>query len=184
MHFCTAKIAIGGDNRNIAIRDEFNPISWPEIEVLRLLHGDDALEDVVPFVRVNQPGKDERTRLAQIYGETPIQQCWGGRNAPSELEAPDVKLPAKVTWRNPLTGAIEGELLKPKPTPTNLAETVGDMTKLPAPIEAESDKYEETEEADEDDGGPVKIPPPHVAARKAPVKRTRPPVKKMAARRR
>ena len=35
MHFCTANIAIGGDTRNIMNRDEFAPVSWPEVEVLR-----------------------------------------------------------------------------------------------------------------------------------------------------
>lgn len=109
MHFCKANVAIGDDNNNIMVRSEFAPVSWPEVEILRIIHGSEAVTEVVPFARVNQTAKEERERLALIYGEGPCMQLWGGKNPPRELEAPDAKLPAGVTfsWKNPLTMAIE-----------------------------------------------------------------------------
>jgi hypothetical protein len=165
MHFCKASIAIGGDSRNIMTRDEFNPVSWPEFDILRLLHGDDAVADVVPFVRVSQTGRDERARLALIYGEGPLQMCWGGRNPPAELEAPGATLPDKVTWQNPITGRIEGELRMPVPPPADLAETVGDMARPPAAAVME-DEERETETAADDFGGPGQPSPAVKAAQR------------------
>jgi hypothetical protein len=154
MHFCTAAIAVGGDTRNVMVRDQFNPISWPELDILRLLHGDESITDVVPFMRVNQQGRDERTRLANIYGEGPAQQCWGGRNAPAELEAPEVDLPKDVAWFNPLVGRIEGDLKVPAAPAvvTGKAETVGDMTKPPP--KPKPDDEDEDEDEDEDVAAP------------------------------
>lgn len=116
MHFCKAHIAIGDDNNNVMVRAEFDPVSWPEVEILRVVHGPEAVTEVVPFARVNQTAKDERERLAMIYGEGPCQALWGGKNPPRELEAPDVKLPAGVTWKNPLTSEVETTAAaKPEP---------------------------------------------------------------------
>ena len=65
MHFCTARIALAGDTGQIAIRDRFSPVSWPELEVIKTLHGDDALLEVQPFVKVPQPPKAERDRQVE-----------------------------------------------------------------------------------------------------------------------
>lgn len=107
MHFCAAKIMIGGDRDNIMSRDAFNPVSWPEIEVLRFIHGDDSVFDVEPFVEVEQSPRNERQRLAFIYGEGPCAGIWGGRSAPTHMDAPKVKVKAGVKWFNPLTRLAE-----------------------------------------------------------------------------
>ena len=52
MHFCRADIAIGGDRNNIFHAGEFAPVSWPEILLLQYVHGDDAIDQVEPFVQV------------------------------------------------------------------------------------------------------------------------------------
>ena len=134
MHFCTAKIALGGDDRNIMTRDRFSPVSWPELDILRFLHGEQSISEVSPFVRVNQNGREERARLALIYGEGPPQACWGGRNAPAELEAPgEVPLPQDVTWLNPITGRVVGKVFPFVPPASGVIEVIGDMTR-PAPV--------------------------------------------------
>src|SRR5262245_27845151 len=107
MHFCTASIMIGSDQNNIMTRDETAPLSWPEIEVLRVIHGDHSVIDVKPFVHVEQKPRDERQRLAFIYGDGPLAQVWGGRNAPSEMDAPKASIKAGVKWVNPLTNLME-----------------------------------------------------------------------------
>jgi len=107
MHFCKANIALGGDDRNVVIRTEHNPVSWPEIEILRLLHGGQSITEVQPFAKVHQSARAERDRLARMYGDEVCATAWGGRSAPSEMEAPDVHLKPGVEWINPFTEQFE-----------------------------------------------------------------------------
>jgi hypothetical protein len=141
MHFCTAKIQIGGDNNNVMVRDHYSPVSWPEIALLTVIHGEGSVIDVEPFVYVKQPPRNERGRLDFIYGRGPGQVVWGGQNAPDEMDAPKVKLKAGIQWLNPITSLLEittkdgskqvDPKARPAPPPpaqehTSLAETVGD----------------------------------------------------------
>lgn len=107
MHFCEAKVAIAGDDQQILYRGYFNPVSWPEIEVLRYLHGDDAVRDVKAFVSVEQSGRAERERLLLKYGSEPVNTCFTGRPPRIELEAPDVEIDYGARWRNPVTDQLE-----------------------------------------------------------------------------
>jgi hypothetical protein len=107
MHFCKATIALGEDMRNTVNRDETSPISWPEVEIVRLLHGDAAVTDIIPFVQVSQSPRAERQRLAEIYGDQACKDAWGGRAGPGEMEAPEATLKAGVTWVNPITRMVE-----------------------------------------------------------------------------
>ena len=102
MHFCTARIALAGDTGQIAIRDRFSPVSWPELEVIKTLHGDDALLEVQPFVKVPQPPKAERDRLVLIYGEGVVQHIWGGTRPPTELDVPGSIPEIAGPWFDPI----------------------------------------------------------------------------------
>lgn len=115
MHFCVAMIAIEGDQQQTVWRDFFKPVSWPEIEMLRHLHGEDAVTDVVPFVRVEQSHKAERDRLALLYTEKYIQEIWPGRAPKFDLEAPEAKIAYGMLWKNPLTNEEEEIELPPLP---------------------------------------------------------------------
>lgn len=102
MHFCTANIKLAGDARNVVHRDAFAPISWPEVDVLRFIHGEDAVTDVRPFVSFPQSAKAEKDRLRLIYGDV-VEHVFPGRNPQMELEAPTAKLPAQAPlWVNPI----------------------------------------------------------------------------------
>jgi len=107
MHFCTAEILLGGDDRNVMTRTEFNPVSWPEVEVLQVVHGSDSVRNVRPFVSVPQTPRAERDRLANIYGGEPLAVRWGGLNPPQEMEAPRVKIALETVWYNPITYRTE-----------------------------------------------------------------------------
>jgi len=107
MHFCTARIHIGGDNNNIYFANEFDPVSWPEISILQLIHGGDSVDTVVPFADVEQSGPAERHRLALKYGEEVVAEVFGGKQPPHQLEAPRATLRPGARWRNPLTGLLE-----------------------------------------------------------------------------
>ena len=107
MHFCKAVIAPAEDMRNTVHRTEYSPISWPEVEIIRAIHGDASVVEIVPFVSVPQTPRAERQRLAEIYGDSACAHVWGGRSGPSEMEAPAATLKAGVTWINPLTFETE-----------------------------------------------------------------------------
>jgi hypothetical protein len=119
MHFCTAYIAIAGDDQQIMYRGPFDPVSWPEIEVLRVIHGDLAVRDVHPFVRVEQDARAEQERLALIYGDVVTKEVYRGRKPSMDLDAAEMDILADgQAWLNPLTKQIEAlEQLEPEPKP-------------------------------------------------------------------
>jgi hypothetical protein len=156
MHFCKANVQIGGDIRNVMYRNEFDPVSWPEVEILRAVHGNESVLDVEPFVAVEQRPRDERERLLFLYGEGPLRVVWGGRNAPDEMEAAGATLVADTLWFNPLSRKVEnsgqdGSHSQPLPSETPpsgsqfetrpAVEIVGQpMAGSPAPV---NDPYSE-----------------------------------------
>lgn len=103
MHFVTCEIRLAGDMLNTVPRDTFRPVSWPEVEVLRLIHGDASIVDVKPFVRVEQSAKAEKERLRHIYGNEIVETVFPGRNPQMEMEAPGAKLPEQIPlWKSPI----------------------------------------------------------------------------------
>ncbi len=107
MHFCTGYVSIAGDAQQIVFRGHYNPISWPETEVIRFVHGDDAVNDVHVFADVEQSAPAEKERLRLIYGDEPLKEVFPGRNPQMPMHAPDVKLVAGIEWKNPVTGLHE-----------------------------------------------------------------------------
>jgi hypothetical protein len=146
--------------RNIATRDAFAPVSWPEVHVLREVHGAEAIMDVEPFVDVKQTAKAERERLSMKYGDEVLAQLWGGKNAPPELVASGARLKPDVVWLNPLSGQMEKTTAKgsepytPPPEERKVAEVVGDYAVREAEAETEEEdpysEYDQPEEAEEE----------------------------------
>lgn len=103
MHFVTCMIALGGDIRNVLPRTEFSPVSWPELDIIRSIHGDDSVTDIKPFVKVEQTAKQEKERLMHIYGAAVVENTFPGKNPQMELEMAGAKLPAQIpVWLNPI----------------------------------------------------------------------------------
>jgi hypothetical protein len=127
MHFCTANVAIGGDLRNVMTRDYYSPLSWPEIELLNTIHGSGAIQDVVPFVAVNQQARTERARLENIYGVEAVVETWGKGTAISDLNCPEYNGDVPDTkWFNPLTFKEETtEAKKPAKKPEPEEDLIG-----------------------------------------------------------
>lgn len=116
MHFCTAVIAIGGDDMNKVHRSEFAPISWPEVEVILALHGPGSISDIRPFISVPQNQRDEVERLRRLYGEIVVKDdpisgdpaVYPGRNPSVTMEAEEfTRAPVGTRWMNPLSGDQE-----------------------------------------------------------------------------
>jgi len=108
MHFVTAMVAIGGDTGQTSYRGPFNCISWPEINVIRFLHGDDAVSNVACLTSVPQTSRDERLRLELLYGKIVSTDIYPGYTPSMEMEAPGAEeAQAGTAWLNPLTGRAE-----------------------------------------------------------------------------
>lgn len=115
MHFCTARITITGDLNNVRYRDHWAPVSWPEIEVIKALHGDDSVQGIETFAQVPQPPKAERERLVEIYGEEVVSHIWGGNRPPYEMDCPNGALKPGLKWFNPITHEAETVPGDPEP---------------------------------------------------------------------
>lgn len=116
MHFCTCKVAIAGDLRQIVERTPFNPVSWPEVEILRSLHGDGSVTDVSVIAEFPQTAKDEKERLRLKYGNAILEDIFPGRNPRMEMEAAGAKIKAPPAWKNPLDIEIAGYDVDPTQT--------------------------------------------------------------------
>ena len=117
MHFVTCKVRIAGDMRMEVVRGAFNPVSYPEVEVLRYLHGDDAVLDVKPLAEAQQTAREEKERLSLKYGRVVAETIFPGKNPQMELEIPRAQLPADPVWRNPLDKEVVGFDLDPTEKP-------------------------------------------------------------------
>jgi len=116
MHFCTAVVAIGGDDMNRVHRGEYAPISWPEVEVILALHGPGSVSEIRPFISVEQDVRSEVERLRRIYGDIVVKDdpvsgdpaVYPGRNPAVTMEASEyTRAPAGTRWMNPLNGEHE-----------------------------------------------------------------------------
>jgi hypothetical protein len=108
MHFCTALVAIANDDQQVVARGFYDPISWPEVEVLRQIHGDQSVREVKPFVFVEQTAKAEKERLGLIYGGIVSDKVYTGRTPNMEMDAAELtEVPADTLWLNPLTREVK-----------------------------------------------------------------------------
>ncbi len=80
MDLVTAEIMIGGDLRNTVVKGAHNPITVPEIEVLKMVHGENAIKvgDVCGYVK--RKARAEKTRLVLIYGKKILEAVYPGVN--------------------------------------------------------------------------------------------------------
>ena len=80
MELTTAEIRIGGDLRNTVVRDVTRPITVPEIEVLKMVHGEGAILPGKVCGTVDRGPKAEKKRLVEIYGLKVVDQIYPGIN--------------------------------------------------------------------------------------------------------
>lgn len=68
MHLVQAYVALGGDPQNVVHRGPDNPVTWPEVGVLQLIHGEEAVFNVEPVRTIARTPREEKVRLTGIYG--------------------------------------------------------------------------------------------------------------------
>jgi len=79
IQYCTCKINLAGQNCHTVIYNEFNPVTWPEIQVLMQLHGEENVMDIMPCGIGEVWPTDEKNRLTSTYGPKVVEACFPGR---------------------------------------------------------------------------------------------------------
>ena len=102
IHYCTCRINLSGQNCHIFHYDKFNPLTWPEVQVLMQLHGEENVMDVMPISIGEVSPSQEKERLRQIYGFRVVETCFPGRAFRMELMMTgDESLPVYVEGQAP-----------------------------------------------------------------------------------
>jgi hypothetical protein len=79
IQYCTCKVNLAGQNCHTVIYNEFNPVTWPEVQVLFALHGEENVMDVMPVGIGETWPNDEKNRLIALYGVKVVESCFPGR---------------------------------------------------------------------------------------------------------
>jgi hypothetical protein len=106
MHMCGCRINLSGQNCHIVNYDQFNALSWPEVQVLQQLHGDENVMDIVPISMGDAVPSREKERLVAIYGWKVVEACFPGRTFHMQL---------MMTGDNQLPVHVEGAAPQPDP---------------------------------------------------------------------
>lgn len=106
---CTCNVALAGDIKNTVTRGPTRPVTWPEVEVLQYIHGDDAVTDIVVIDKGDTTILDEYERLTLRYGKQVTATLFPGKRPAMQLKAPQgiERKKAETATADPFEGAKE-----------------------------------------------------------------------------
>jgi len=93
MQLLSCHIAVAGDDHNVVVRDHDTAVTYPELLVLRALHGGESVRHVADAGDVERDPADERERLANIYGREIVNHVFPGEH--TQLPVEDRKMRPK-----------------------------------------------------------------------------------------
>jgi hypothetical protein len=118
MHWCTCRVNLSGQTHYIVVFDKSQPVSWPEVQVLMALHGEENIFDIKPALISDTDVRREKERLGAKYGKI-VEQVFPGLNPRMETLMPgETEDQPKA---NSEGEAVNGE--KPKPDDDDDGET-------------------------------------------------------------
>jgi len=79
IQYCTCKVNLAGQNMHTVVYDQFNTVTWPEVQVLQAVHGDENVMDIMPVGLGETWPTAEKNRLIGIYGHRVVEACFPGR---------------------------------------------------------------------------------------------------------
>jgi hypothetical protein len=88
MHFCTCTVNLAGQGMTFVDFYPQNPVSWPEVQVLMLVHGEENVTNIKPIALADVHPSREKERLARKYGWRAAEQVFPGRSFRMELLMP------------------------------------------------------------------------------------------------
>lgn len=140
------EIALGGDIGNTVVRGRGNPITYPELGIIQLIHGDEAVWDIHVLGTCEMTNDQMLDRLKVIYREEDVKAVYPGAKPkmppgdptlplctqpvyvapPTRPDSPDPKLkplssyPIREIDNRPKV-VVEAVAIEDDPTPEELA---------------------------------------------------------------
>jgi len=137
VHYCRCRVNLAGQNCHTVIFDEFSPLSWPEVQVLIALHGEENVMDIMPVAIGEVWPSGEKNRLASIYGTRVVEACFPGRNFRMEYMMTDT---TDLPWY--------GEHLMAEPPKTPDDDRPKPPPPKPPPPDTPGDDHDDGEDED------------------------------------
>lgn len=117
MDYCSCLVALGSDIMNVVARgDDNDAVSWPEIQVLRVIHGPASVTEIKQIYKAETTPAEEKTRLAELYGDELLDKIYPGVNPMMQLEIGSD--PARPAKRGPGRPPGPVKVVEPAPVPT------------------------------------------------------------------
>jgi hypothetical protein len=89
MDWVECEVMIGGDIRMIAYRGSTEPLSIPEIAVIRELHGEDSVRKMKYVKTTETTPSEEKNRLLGRYSAGVVNTAFPGRAPQMHMKADD-----------------------------------------------------------------------------------------------
>ncbi len=134
MDHVTCMVLLSNDIQHTVERGAWNPVSFPEVEILRHMHGETAVREIQYLETVKTTTAEEKRRLEGIYGPDIAELVYPGRVPHMEMtvgaDAPKpVAKPKKRTRKPKAAAAVEPVADDPDPeikdAPPEWAENAG-----------------------------------------------------------
>jgi hypothetical protein len=124
----SADIALGGDITNVVARGPFNPITYPELIILRLVHGGAQwITHVYDCGHVEREDSEERGRLIDLYGAKLVNEvAFPGQNPIPNGDNRYTQAPKPAALAVPVTPAVP--VAKPEAGSYGQQEAGGEYT--------------------------------------------------------
>lgn len=156
IQYCRCKINLAGQNCHTVILDEYSPVTWPEVQILMQLHGEENVMDIAPVGIGEVWPTNEKNRLISKYGRRVVESCFPGRNFIMEyVMTADTDLP-RYDEEGRLLGAFTQaptSLAPPDPRPAPKEEP------RPPPQDPPGKDQDDGDDGDEDDVASAKATP-------------------------
>lgn len=131
-HIVTCRVQVGGDPGTIVVRGKSRPVPYPEIPILRHLHGDTNVFDVeVCGLVPRSAGSVEKNRMATVYGREAVEHVYpgGSPNIDWYVEGEEPEFPpeianAKASSSLPITPLQEKPAAKGKREAAHQSEAI------------------------------------------------------------
>jgi hypothetical protein len=124
MQLLSCYLVIGGDDNSVVVRDHDTAVTYPEMLVLKALHGGENVRQLEDIGAVERDSDAERSRLSELYGEGIVRQTFPGHG---DLPERDGKIKVR-------------KVEKPEKAEVTADEDVFDQADPGAPKAAQRDK--------------------------------------------
>ena len=131
----SCRICLAGDVGNVVVRSASRPITYPELIVLNVLHGESSISSILECGETEDVHRDvEFRRLADTYGDEIMKMLFPGHaiNLPERNDRypKDTSLVpvSSVPSVSPDTDEIDPQIAQPQPAPTGMKREPARLT--------------------------------------------------------